>query len=148
FERGTSVYLTDRVIPMIPQRLSNGICSLNPNVPRLAMSCEMEIDANGTVVKYDIFESIIQTTQRMTYTAVNEILEEEKPETLVKYETLVPMFQTMAELHHLLEAMRKRRGAVSFEDNEAKIVVDEEGHPLEIVFRERGVGERLIESFM
>lgn len=148
FERGTSVYLTDRVIPMIPQRLSNGICSLNPNVPRLAMSCEMEIDANGTVVKYDIFESIIQTTQRMTYTAVNEILEEEKPETLAKYEALVPMFQTMAELHHLLEAMRKRRGAVSFEDNEAKIVVDEEGHPLEIVFRERGVGERLIESFM
>lgn len=148
FERGTSVYLTDRVIPMIPQRLSNGICSLNPDVPRLAMSCEMEIDSNGKVVRYDIFESIIQTTARMTYTAVNAILEEQNPETLEKYSSLVPMFETMAELHHCLEEMRVRRGAVSFEDNEAKILVDNEGHPLDIVFRERGVGERLIESFM
>ena len=79
FERGTSVYLTDRVIPMIPQRLSNGICSLNPHVPRLTMSCEMEIDSSGKVIKHEIFQSIIQTTERMTYQAVNEILEDQEP---------------------------------------------------------------------
>lgn len=148
FDRGTSVYLTDRVIPMIPQRLSNGICSLNPHVPRLTMSCEMEIDANGQVVDYDIFPSIIQTTERMTYTAVNQILEDQEFETMDRYRQLVPMFQDMAELHQILETMRKRRGAVSFEDREAKVLVDPEGHPQEIVLRTRGVGERLIESFM
>ena len=148
FERGTSVYLTDRVIPMLPQRLSNGICSLNPNVPRLAMSCEMEIDSLGNIVTYDIYESVIQSVARMTYSAVNEILEAENPEIIKQYQTLVPMFEEMADLHHLLEAMRKRRGAVTFEDNEAKVIVDEDGHPLEIEFRKRGVGERLIESFM
>ncbi|MHC5268161.1 ribonuclease R [Enterococcus sp. LJL98] len=148
FERGTSVYLTDRVIPMLPQRLSNGICSLNPHVPRLAMSCEMTIDSLGNVVDYAIYESVIQSVERMTYTALNEILEEQNPETMMAYETLVPMFQDMADLHHLLEAKRTRRGAVTFEDNEAQVVVDEAGHPLDIVFRKRGVGERLIESFM
>lgn len=148
FERGTSVYLTDRVIPMLPQRLSNGICSLNPNVPRLAMSCEMEIDSLGNILTYDIYESVIQSVARMTYSAVNEILEAENPEIIKQYQTLVPMFEEMADLHHLLEAMRKRRGAVTFEDNEAKVIVDEDGHPLEIEFRKRGVGERLIESFM
>lgn len=148
FERGTSVYLTDRVIPMLPQRLSNGICSLNPNTPRLAMSCEMEIDLTGKVVHYEIFESIIESVERMTYTSVNEILEESKVETRARYAELVPMFEEMAELHHLLEEMRTRRGAVTFEDNEAKVLVDEEGHPLDILFRKRGVGERLIESFM
>lgn len=148
FERGTSVYLTDRVIPMLPQRLSNGICSLNPNTPRLTMSCEMEIDLTGKVVHYEIFESIIESVERMTYTSVNEILEELKVETRTHYAQLVPMFEEMAELHYLLEEMRTRRGAVTFEDDEAKILVNEEGHPLEIIFRKRGVGERLIESFM
>ena len=148
FERGTSVYLTDRVIPMIPQRLSNGICSLNPHVPRLTMSCEMEIDSSGKVIKHEIFQSIIQTTERMTYQAVNEILEDQEPETMVRYASLVPMFKEMAELHQILEAMRVRRGAVSFEDREAKVLVDEAGHPQDILLRERGVGERLIESFM
>lgn len=148
YERGTSVYLTDRVIPMIPQRLSNGICSLNPKVPRLTMSCEMEIDATGQVLRHDIFPSVIQTTERMTYTAVNEILEEGNPETQARYEKLVPMFQEMAELHNILEAMRIRRGAISFEDHEAKFLVDEKGHPEEILLRNRGLGERLIESFM
>lgn len=148
FERGTSVYLTDRVIPMIPQRLSNGICSLNPNVPRLTMSCEMEIDETGQVVAHEIFQSIIQTTERMTYTAVNQIIEEQDPEVRQRYAQLVPMFEDMAELHAILETMRQHRGAVSFDDSEAKIVVDEMGHPVEIVSRTRGVGERLIESFM
>lgn len=148
YERATSVYLTDRVIPMIPHRLSNGICSLNPKVPRLAMSCEMEIDETGHVVNYDIFESVIQTAERMTYTAVNEILEEEKPETINQYKELVPMFKEMGELHKILEGMRTERGAISFEDKEAKILVDEIGNPVEIQLRDRGLGERLIESFM
>ncbi|WP_086444180.1 ribonuclease R [Candidatus Enterococcus lemimoniae] len=148
YERGTSVYLTDRVVPMIPQRLSNGICSLNPNVPRLTMSCEMEITPEGHVVKHDIFQSVIQTTERMTYTAVNEILEEEKPETMRRYKKLLTMFKEMGELHHILEQMRENRGAISFEDREAKVLVDAEGHPHDILLRTRGVGERLIESFM
>lgn len=148
YERGTSVYLTDRVIPMLPQRLSNGICSLNPHVARLAMSCEMEIDTNGTVVDYEIFQSIIENKARMTYTAVNEILEEEKEETIAAYREYVPMFQEMQVLHEILEKKRERRGAVSFEDHEAKVIVDPEGHPLDIELRKRGVGERLIESFM
>lgn len=148
YERGTSVYLTDRVVPMIPQRLSNGICSLNPNVPRLTMSCEMEITPEGHVVKHDIFQSVIQTTERMTYTAVNEILEEQKPETMKRYKKLVTMFKEMGELHRILEQMRENRGAISFEDREAKVLVDAEGHPHDILLRTRGVGERLIESFM
>ena len=148
YERGTSVYLTDRVIPMIPQRLSNGICSLNPHVPRLTMSCEMEIDPNGQVVSYDIFPSVIQTTERMTYTAVNQILEEQDEQVMERYQQLVPMFQEMQELHQILEEMRIRRGAISFEDREAKILVEPDGQPTDILLRSRGVGERLIESFM
>lgn len=147
-DRATSVYLTDRVIPMIPHRLSNGICSLNPHVPRLAMSCEMEINQQGKVVSHDIFESVIETTERMTYSAVNEILDEQLPETLERYQELVPMFTDMGELHQILEGMRQERGAISFEDREAGIIVDEAGHPIDIVLRSRGVGERLIESFM
>lgn len=148
YERGTSVYLTDRVVPMIPQRLSNGICSLNPKVPRLTMSCEMEITVDGQVVKHEIFSSVIQTTERMTYTAVNEILEDENDETIAKYRSLVPMFREMEELHHILETMRENRGGISFEDREAKVLVDAQGHPEEILLRSRGTGERLIESFM
>ena len=148
YERGTSVYLTDRVIPMIPQRLSNGICSLNPHVPRLTMSCEMEIDPNGQVVSHDIFPSVIQTTERMTYTAVNQILEEQDEQVMKRYKQLVPMFQEMQELHQILEEMRIRRGAISFEDREAKILVEPDGQPTDILLRSRGVGERLIESFM
>ncbi|WP_313511070.1 ribonuclease R [Enterococcus sp.] len=148
YERGTSVYLTDRVIPMIPQRLSNGICSLNPQVPRLTMSCEMWIDQHGQTTDYNIFQSVIQTDARMTYQAVNQILEENDPEVSAQYETLVPMFHDMQDLHQVLEAMRIQRGAVSFEDREAKVLVDGEGHPQDIVMRTRGVGERMIESFM
>lgn len=148
FERGTSVYLTDRVIPMIPQRLSNGICSLNPQVPRLTMSCEMEIDSTGKILSHEIFQSVIQTSERMTYSAVNAILEEEDSESIERYHYLVPMFRLMKELHQILEAHRNHRGAINFEDLEAKILVDSEGHPIDIELRERGVGERLIESFM
>ncbi|MDH6364617.1 ribonuclease R [Enterococcus sp. PF1-24] len=148
FERGTSVYLTDRVIPMLPQRLSNGICSLNPKVPRFTLSCEMEIDLQGNVVSYDIFPSVIQTTARMTYTAVNQILEDADPEVMTEYQALVPMFQNMATLHKILEEKRLRRGALAFEEHEARVLVDEKGHPEDIILRTRGIGERLIESFM
>lgn len=148
YDRGTSVYLTDRVVPMIPQRLSNGICSLNPQVPRLTMSCDMEINPQGKIVKHQIFPSVIQTAARMTYTAVNQIFEGQDEDILAEYQDLVTMFHEMRELHEILEAMRERRGAISFEDREAKVIVDEEGHPQAIEMRTRGVAERMIESFM
>lgn len=148
FERGTSVYLTDRVIPMLPQRLSNGICSLHPNVDRLTLSCEMEIDSAGDVVRYDIFPSVIRSYRRMTYSEVNEILMEKNPEVREEHAELVDMFETMEELHHILEAKRVRRGSIDFDTNEAQIKMDEVGKPIDILLRERGVGERLIESFM
>ncbi|MEY8661811.1 ribonuclease R [Ligilactobacillus faecis] len=148
FERGTSVYLTDRVIPMIPAKLSNGICSLNPKVERLALTCAMEIDPSGQVVKHEIFESVIKTTERMTYKAINKILESDDAKTKERYKELVPMFETMGELHKILLKMRKRRGAIEFEDTEAKIIVDEKGHAVDIQLRERGTSERMVESFM
>ncbi len=148
FERGTSVYLTDRVIPMIPAKLSNGICSLNPQVERLALTCEMQIDPQGEVVSHEIFPSVIKTTERMTYKAINKILESDAQKEKERYHDLVPMFEEMAELHKILLKMRKRRGAIEFEDTEAKIIVDEKGHAIDIQLRERGTSERMVESFM
>lgn len=148
FKRGTSVYLTDRVVPMLPKRLSNGICSLNPGEERLAMSCEMEIDEQGRIVKHDIFQSVMKSHARMTYKAVNRILEAHDAKTIKQYQELVPMFETMGELHKILLKSRKRRGAIDFEAPEAKIIVDDKGHPIDIQLRERGLAERMIESFM
>ncbi|WP_107841455.1 ribonuclease R [Metasolibacillus meyeri] len=150
YERATSVYLTDRVIPMIPHRLSNGICSLNPQVDRLTLSCEMVIDGNGQVVQHEIFQSVINTTERMTYTDVYKILEQpdEHPELLERYEQLVPMFRQMAELAAILRQKRMGRGAIDFDFKESKVLVNEEGWPTDIVLRERTVAERLIEEFM
>lgn len=148
FERGTSSYLTDRVIPMIPHRLSNGICSLNPQVDRLTLSCEMEIDQKGQVVKHEIFPAVIKTTERMTYSAVNSILGREDPTIREKYESLVPMFEAMEELAKILRKKRMDRGAIDFDFKEAGIVVDDQGHPLDIKILERGIAERLIEEFM
>lgn len=148
FERGTSSYLTDRVIPMLPQRLSNGICSLHPKIDRLTLSCEMEINQQGNVVAYDIFPSVIRSVERMTYEAVNHILEEKHPQTRKQYQSLVPMLEEMAELHHILEQKRRHRGAIDFDSDEAKIIVDKDGKAIDIELRERRVGERLIESFM
>lgn len=147
FERGTSVYLTDRVVPMLPQRLSNGICSLHPNVDRLTVSCEMTINEDGRVIEKDIFLSVINSSYRMTYTDVNAILAGDE-ELREEYHELVDMLDNMAELHHILEDMRIRRGALNFDTVEPKFIVDKNGHPLDIEVRERGVGERLIESFM
>ncbi|MBS4456678.1 ribonuclease R [Tuanshanicoccus lijuaniae] len=147
FERGTSVYLTDRVVPMLPQRLSNGICSLHANEDRLTLTCEMTIDAYGAVINYAIYPSIINSSYRMTYDNVNKMLAGDDVLNR-EYNEIVDMIEEMAELHHILEAKRHRRGALDFDAPEAKIIVDESGHPLEIQLRERQVAERLIESFM
>ena len=147
-ERGTSVYLVDRVIPMIPHRLSNGICSLNPNVDRFTLSCEMEIDGQGEVVSHEIFQAVIKTTERMTYTDVNKILLEDDEELVKRYESLVPMFKLMEELQGVLQRKRMKRGAIDFDFKEAKVLVDEEGKPTDVVVRERSIGERVIEEFM
>lgn len=148
YERGCSVYLVDRVIPMLPKRLSNGICSLNPRVDRLAMSCDMEIDAEGNVVAYDIFPSVIRTNERMTYTDVKKIVVDEDPELIKKYEPLVDDFRLMAELAKTLRQKRLRRGAIDFNFAEAKVIVDENGDPVDIVKRPRTIAEQLIEEFM
>ncbi|RID89547.1 ribonuclease R [Peribacillus asahii] len=147
-ERGTSVYLVDRVIPMIPHRLSNGICSLNPKVDRFTLSCEMEITPEGEVVQHEIFESVIKTTERMTYSDVNKILLDQDEELLARYEPIIPMFQEMEKLAEILRRKRMNRGAIDFDFKEAKVLVDEEGHPSDVVLRERSVAERLIEEFM
>ncbi|MFD1778646.1 ribonuclease R [Fredinandcohnia salidurans] len=147
-DRGTSIYLVDRVIPMIPHRLSNGICSLNPKVDRLTLSCEMEVDQNGAVVKHDIFQSVIKTTERMTYSDVNSILADKDEELRTRYEPLVPMFEDMEQLAAILREKRMKRGAIDFDFKEAKVLVNEEGAPYNVVLRERSVGERLIEEFM
>ncbi|HAR6087226.1 TPA: ribonuclease R [Staphylococcus pseudintermedius] len=148
YDRATSVYLVDRVIPMIPHRLSNGICSLNPEVDRLAMSCRMEIDAQGQVVKHEIFESVIHSNARMTYDAVNRIITDKDAVTRAQYPETVPMLDLAQTLSQQLIAMRKKRGEIDFDIKEAKVIVNEEGIPKEVVTRERGEGERLIESFM
>ncbi|QJD88349.1 ribonuclease R [Cohnella herbarum] len=149
YNRGCSVYLVDRVIPMLPHRLSNGICSLNPQVDRLTMSCEMEFEP-GTMkqVRHDIFTSVIRTTERMTYTNVRKILNDEDPEVTERYSELVDTFKLMRELAMGLRDMRMRRGAIDFEFQEAKVIVDEQGKPIEIVKRERSIAEQIIEEFM
>ncbi|MFC4618620.1 ribonuclease R [Camelliibacillus cellulosilyticus] len=148
FERGTSVYLVDRVIPMLPHRLSNGICSLNPKVDRLTISCQMDITPEGKVVNHDIFPSVIRTTERMTYTDVRKILLREDETVVERYKELVPFFDLMGELSAILTEKRRQRGAIDFDFAEAKVIVDEDGHPVDVVLRERSVAERLIEEFM
>ncbi len=128
FERGTSVYLVDRVIPMIPHRLSNGICSLNPKVDRFTLSCEMEINDKGEVVNHEIFESVIKTTERMTYTDVNKILVDKDEELLESMNRLFRCFKTWRKLAaSILRKKRMNRGAIDFDFKEAKVIVDEEG---------------------
>ncbi len=145
-DRGTSVYLVDRVIPMLPHELSNGICSLNPNVDRLAISCVMKYDSEGKLLDYDIFPSVIKSRKQMTYKNVNSILEKNiVPE---GYEEFVADLKTMSEFATILRRMKVKRGYLDFDVDEAKILVDENCVPYEITKRERGSGENLIEDFM
>lgn len=146
FERGTSVYLADRVIPMLPHKLSNGICSLNPNVDRLAISCEMEITPNGDVCSYDIFESVIRSRIQMTYKKANKFLEENIVEE--GYEPYVKSLSLMKELAGILRENKIKRGYIDFDLDESKIIVDEDGSAIDVTLRNRGVGEKLIEDFM
>ncbi|MDU9417175.1 ribonuclease R [Staphylococcus lloydii] len=148
FDRATSVYLVDRVIPMIPHRLSNGICSLNPNVDRLTLSCRMELDQSGDVVKHEIFDSVIHSDYRMTYDEVNEIITDKNETTREKYSEVTPMLDLAQDLSQRLISMRRRRGEIDFDINEAKVLVDGDGIPTDVQVRSRGEGERLIESFM
>ncbi|NBI27707.1 ribonuclease R [Chengkuizengella marina] len=148
FNRGCSVYLVDRVIPMLPRRLSNGICSLNPQVDRLTMSCEMEFDAAGKLISHDIFTSVINTTERMTYTDVRKILEDDDSQLMNKYSHLVDTFKQMQELALILRKRRMKRGAIDFDFQESKIIVDDKGIPVDIVKRERSIAEQIIEEFM
>ena len=144
--RGTSVYLVDRVIPMLPHKLSNGICSLNPNVERLAMSCVMEIDEKGKTVDYEIFESLIKSKIQMTYKKVNQVIEEDIiPE---GYEDYADKLKLMNELSLIIRREKNNRGYIDFDVKEAKILVDERCHPTDIVLRNRGRGENIIEDFM
>lgn len=148
YERGTSVYLTDRVVPMLPQRLSNGICSLHPDVDRLTLSCVMEIDSSGHVVSHDIFESVICSKKRMVYDRVNMAIVEYNKNAREEYEPFLDMLDNMRTLHYALYNKRFKRGAIDFDAKESKIIVDENGHPIDIILRERGLAERMIESFM
>ncbi len=147
-KRATSVYLIDRVIPMLPKKLSNGICSLNPKIDRLTLSCFMEIDKNGKVVDHKVVESIIKSTERMTYTDVTKILRDEDEETINKYSNLVDYFKLMEELCKILYKRRLKRGAIDFDFEECKIILDEKGKPIEIKPYERAIANRIIEEFM
>ena len=146
YSRGTSVYLIDRVVPMLPHKLSNGICSLNPNVDRLAISCIMEITPNGKIVSHDIFESVIRSRIQMTYKKVNKILNDE--ETPEGYEPFKDDLKLMWELAKILRKEKLSRGYLDFDVDEPKILVDENCKPYDVVLRERGKGENMIEDFM
>ncbi len=147
-KRGTSVYLVDRVIPMLPHKLSNGICSLNAGENRLALSCIMLIDGKGKVVDHQIAETVINVDQRMSYTDVNGILEDKDEALRRKYAPLVPMFEQMAQLASILRENRTKRGSIDFDLPETKIILDQEGSPVDIRPYERNTATKLIEDFM
>ena len=147
-KRGTSVYLADRVIPMLPKKLSNGICSLNAGEDRLALSCLMDIDKKGRVVSHRIVESIIHVKERMSYTNVKKILLQEDEELAKHYEELLPMLFQMKELSELLRNRRKKRGAIDFDFPESKLILDERGKVIDIYPYEQNIATRLIEDFM
>ncbi|MCB2312324.1 ribonuclease R [Clostridium tagluense] len=146
--RATSVYLIDRVIPMLPKKLSNGVCSLNPKVDRLALSCFMEIDKTGKTIDHEIVETIIKTNERMTYTDVTKILRDKDAETIEKYDYLYEDFKHMEDLCAILNKKRMGRGAIDFDFTECKILLNEFGKPVDIVPYERGIANRVIEEFM
>lgn len=148
YARGTSVYLVDRVIPMLPHKLSNGICSLNPHVDRLALSCLMEVNGRGEVVSHRILESVINSDYRMTYTAVREILEDGASALLEQYAEILPMLEDMEELRQILGEKRRKRGSVNFDLPESKIILDENGKPIDIKPYEKSIATNMIEEFM
>lgn len=147
-KRGTSVYLVDRVIPMLPHKLSNGICSLNAGTDRLALSCIMELDDQGNVLDHKIAETVIHVDRRMTYTAVNAIVTDGDEAVIAEYEGFVPMFMLMKEVSDILREKRKKRGAIDFDFPESKIILDAQGKPLEIKPYERNAATKIIEDFM
>lgn len=147
-ERGTSVYLVDRVIPMLPHTLSNGICSLNAGEDRLALSCLMKIDPKGKMLDYEIAETVICVDARMTYTSVNRILEHDDADECARFQTLVPMLRQMGELAAILRKKRKKRGSIDFDFPETKVILDADGFPVELRPYERNTATRLIEEFM
>ena len=147
-KRGTSVYLVDRVIPMLPHKLSNGICSLNAGEDRLALSCIMTIDAKGNVVDHVIAETVVNVDRRMSYTSVKKILEDKDEAEIKEYETLVPMFERMRELAAILRKKRMKRGSIDFDFPETKIILDESGKPIAVMPYERNVATKIIEDFM
>lgn len=147
-KRATSVYLVDRVIPMLPKRLSNGICSLNAGEDRLAMTCFMEIDKKGVVVSHEICESVIHVNYRMTYKNVNKIIVDKDEALRNEYSSIVPMLEEMAKLEEILRKKRLRRGAIEFDMPESKVLLDEQGKPLHIEWRERLLADQIIEEFM
>ena len=148
FKRATSVYLIDRVIPMLPKKLSNGICSLNPKVDRLTLSCIMEVNRQGKVVNHTIAQSVIKTNERMTYTDVTKILRDNDVELIERYKDLVDDFKVMEELCKILRKKRLDRGAIDFDFEECKIILDEKGKPIDIKPYERAIANRMIEEFM
>ena len=147
-KRGTSVYLVDRVIPMLPHKLSNGLCSLNAGLDRLALSCIMDIDEKGKVVGHKIAETVVNIDRRMSYTAVKKILADKDEETINEYGEFVPMFELMEELAAILREKRSQRGSIDFDFPESKIYLDEKGFPLEIKPYDRNVATKIIEDFM
>lgn len=147
-KRGTSVYLVDRVIPMLPHKLSNGICSLNQGVDRLALSCLMDINEKGEIIKHSIEESVINVDRRMSYTSVHKIVELKDEEEREEYKELIPMFELMYELADILRERRFKRGSIDFDFPESKIILDEKGKPVEIKEYERNNANRIIEEFM
>lgn len=146
-QRGTSIYLVDRVIPMLPHKLSNGICSLNPDVDRYTISCIMEINPDGDVVNHEIIPTVIHSNYRMTYNNVNKILDGDH-HLQDQYKDVVPLFFLMQELASILRKQRDQRGAIDFDVNEAKIIVDKDGKPTDVVLRQRGASDKIIEEFM
>mgnify|MGYP004668142747 FL=1 len=147
-KRGTSVYLVDRVIPMLPHALSNGICSLNQGEERLALSCIMTVNPKGEIIDHTITESVICVDRRMTYTNVKKILADHDPEVIAEYEPLVPMFEKMAELAAILRKKRMKRGSIDFDFPETKVILDKNGNPVDIRPYDRNVATKLIEDFM
>ncbi len=147
-ERGTSVYFPERAVPMLPERLSNGICSLNPGVDRLVQSVRVEISPTGRIVKYDLYDGVIRSAARMTYTEVRQILVDEDPKVRERYRSLVPLFERMLGLYRILRARREKRGSIDFDLPEPEILLDVEGLVTGIVAAERNVAHQIIEEFM